>query len=214
MFHSSGARKKKRLTDLVKVIPFPGQLRERATAPKTTAPAQKPKPIVQKPEPKVLSAPSGKLNSSSLSIKKLMNPETYGGMKSSIDTSNMPMNDFTIDDLKMAWRRFAFEMKEKGKQTFYSALMKRDPIVVEGNHYKLEVDNQAQIDYISPILSELVDFLRSNLKNYSIDVKMELTTNPEEEVKFLNGKDKFAALARKNPNLHSLKSTFNLDIEF
>ena len=143
-----------------------------------------------------------------------MNPETYGGMKSSIDTSNMPMNDFTIDDLKMAWRRFAFEMKEKGKQTFYSALMKRDPIVVEGNHYKLEVDNQAQIDYISPILSELVDFLRSNLKNYSIDVKMELTTNPEEEVKFLNGKDKFAALARKNPNLHSLKSTFNLDIEF
>lgn len=214
MFHSSGARKKKRLTDLVKVIPFPGQLRERASTPKKKAPAQKPKPAIQKPEPKVLSAPSGKLSSSSLSIKKLMNPETSGGMKSNIDTSNMPMNDFTIDDLKMAWRRFAFEMKEKGKQTFYSALMKRDPIVIEGNSYRLEVDNQTQIDYISPILSELVEFLRINLKNFCVDVRMELTSNPDEEVKFLNGKDKFNALARKNPNLHSLKSTFNLDIEF
>jgi hypothetical protein len=33
-------------------------------------------------------------------------------------------------------------------------------------------------------------------------------------VKFLTGKDKFTALARKNPNLHTLKNTFNLDIEF
>jgi hypothetical protein len=36
----------------------------------------------------------------------------------------------------------------------------------------------------------------------------------EEEVKFLTGKDKFAALARKNPNLHTLKNRFNLDIDY
>lgn len=161
-----------------------------------------------------MTAPSGRLSSSGLSIKKLMNPETPGGVGSQLDMSNMPMNDFGMDDLKMIWRRFAFEMKSKGKQTFFSALVKRDPILVEGTKYRLEVDNQAQIDYISPILSDLVDYLRINLKNYSIEVGIELTTNPEEEVKFLNGKDKFAALARKNPNLHTLKSTFNLDIEF
>ena len=52
------------------------------------------------------------------------------------------------------------------------------------------------------------------LKNYSIDISFKLNDNPEHEVKFLTGKDKFAAMARKNPNLHTLKSTFNLDIEF
>lgn len=161
-----------------------------------------------------MTAPSGRLSSSGVSIKKLMNPESNGQVGSHIDVSNMPMNDFGIDDLKMIWRRFAFEMKNKDKRTFYSALIKRDPLVIEGNTYRLEVDNQTQIDYINPMLSDLVDYLRLNLKNYSIDVKMELTSNPDEEVKFLNGKDKFAALARKNPNLHTLKNTFNLDIEF
>jgi hypothetical protein len=56
--------------------------------------------------------------------------------------------------------------------------------------------------------------LRKELKNYSVDITLRLNDHPEDEVKFLTGKDKFAALARKNPNLHTLKNTFNLDIEF
>lgn len=216
MFHFSGARKKKRLTDLVKVIPFPDQnLRGRAqkSAPKPVA--KKPvKPIPLKPVPKVMDAPTGKLSSSSVSIKKLMNPETNGEGGAPMDLENMPMNDYTFDDLKMAWRRFAFEMKTQGKETFYNALIKRDPIQKGDREYVMEVDNQVQIDYIFPILSELVLYVRSAVKNYALDIKVELTKNPEEEVKYLTGKDKFASLARKNPNLHTLKNTFNLDIEF
>lgn len=214
MFLRSGARKKKGLTDLVEIIPFPEQLRDRAPKPKQKAPVKTVRAAPQKVESKVMSAPSGKLNSSGVSIKQLIakNDATKGG--SIQDISNLPMNDFGMDDLKMMWRRFAFDMKNQGKHTFFSALTKRDPMLIEGTKYKMEVDNQTQIDYISPILSELVDFLRSNLKNYSIEISVELTSIPDEEVKFLNGKDKFAALARKNPNLHTLKTTFNLDIEF
>ncbi|GAB5419204.1 MAG: hypothetical protein Crog4KO_25490 [Crocinitomicaceae bacterium] len=214
MFPCSGTGKKKGLTDLVEIIPFPEQLRDRAPKPKQKAAVKPTKSAPLKPEPKVMSAPSGKLNTSGISIKQLMHqnsPENGGTMK---DMANMPMNDFGIDELKMSWRRFAFDMKNQGKHTFFSALMKRDPMLVEGTKYKMEVDNQTQVDYINPILSELVDYLRSSLKNYSIEVSIELTTNPEEEVKFLSGKDKFAALARKNPNLHTLKSTFNLDVDF
>ena len=78
----------------------------------------------------------------------------------------------------------------------------------------MELDNQIQIDYINPHLSEMVDYLRKEVKNYLIRIELKLSENPEEEVKFLTGKDKFAALARKNPNLHTLKNLFNLDIEF
>jgi len=161
-----------------------------------------------------MSAPSGKLNSSSISIKQLMHKNSPENGGATSDISNLPMNDFGIDELKMTWRRFAFDMKNQGKHTFFSALTKRDPILIEGTKYKMEVDNQTQIDYISPILSEMVDYLRLSLKNYSIEISVELTSNPDEEVKFLSGKDRFAALARKNPNLHTLKSTFNLDIDF
>lgn len=216
MFHFSGARKKKGLTSLVKIIPFPDQtLRNRA--PKST-----PKPVVktvfrpldEKPAPKVMETTSGKLNSSSISIKKLMNPDGEGSGIRTIDLENMPMNDYSFDDFKMAWRRYAFEMKTAGKPTFYNALIKRDPVVKSVELYILEVDNEVQVDYIFPLLSEFVNYVRSAVKNYSFNINIEVTSNTEEEVKFLTGKDKFASLARKNPNLHTLKNTFNLDIEF
>ena len=52
------------------------------------------------------------------------------------------------------------------------------------------------------------------LKNYEISVDFFLSEDKDSEVKFLTGKDRFASMARKNPNLHSFKTIFNLDIEF
>jgi hypothetical protein len=78
----------------------------------------------------------------------------------------------------------------------------------------LFVDNQIQVDYITPLLNELISFLRNSLKNHNITVKIELTDNPVEDVKFLNGKDKFEVMSKKNPELNTLKNLFNLDIEF
>jgi len=216
VFHQFGARKKKGLTDLVKIIPFPNQnLREKA--PKATAkPSVKKtaKNMMVKPEPKVMETPTGKLSTSSLSIKKMLEKKEEESGGGAIDLSNMPRNPYGYDDLKMAWRKFAFEMKNDGKETFYNAMIKREPKRVGDDEYVMEVDNQVQIDYIRPALSELLGFVRKDLKNYDIMIRLEITNNPEEEVKYQTGKDKFAALARKNPNLHTLKNTFNLDIEY
>jgi DNA polymerase-3 subunit gamma/tau len=215
LFHCSGARKKKFLTDPVKIVPFPDQnLRKKVTK---VQPKEKIKvePIKTAPvvERKVMTAPTGKLPSSSVSIKKMMEKKVEEKGKS-VDFANMPRNDYDMDDLKMHWRRFAFRMKDEGKDTFYNALIKREPIRKEQDEYVLEVDNQVQVDYIVPILPDLLGYVRKSLNNYGVNIKMEITKNPEEEVKFLNGKDKFAAMARKNPNMHTLKTLFNLDIEY
>lgn len=218
MFHQSGASKKKLLTDPVKIISFPNQdLRDKAGQAKVAKPAAKKpiKKVFDRPEPKVLSAPSGNTKyTSSLSINKMMAPKEDGEDGAPMDFSNMPMNDYHIDDFKMAWRRFAHMLKEKGDKTYYNALIKRDPIQKNDDLFILEVDNQVQVDTIRLRISELLGYLRKELRNYNIKVELEITTNPDEEVKFQTGKDKFAALARKNPNLHTLKKTFNLDIEF
>ena len=52
------------------------------------------------------------------------------------------------------------------------------------------------------------------LNNHFIEVEVELSEAPEEEVKFLNGKDKFEAMAEKNPKLITLKNLFKLDIDY
>ena len=216
MFLESGARKKKSLTDPVEIIPFPDQNLRGKAQKATTKPVAKPavKKVMDKPAPKVLKAPSGQLNTSNLSIKKMLEKKQASDNPSVRDLSNMPRNDYSYDEFKMIWRRFANKMKEENESTIYNAMIKRDAKIVSENNFLLEVDNQVQIDKFQVISSDIVDFLRINLKNYFIELKVELSNNPEEEVQYKSGKDKFAALARKNPNLHTLKNTFNLDIEF
>lgn len=216
MFFITGARKKKCLTDPVDLIPFPNQnLRDKIpTGSKPLAPPVRLAPIVPVVEHKILSVPSGQLNTSMLSIKKLMEKDEDENMGVSMLPENLPHNPFSYDQIKMIWRRFAFLMKEKGMETFYNAMIKREPVQKDETHFVMDVDNQIQVDYITPHLQDMIGYFRKELKNYSIEISFSLNQNPEEEVKFLTGKDKFAALARKNPNLHTLKNTFNLDIEF
>lgn len=204
------------MTDPVDIIPFPNQnLRDKVpTVAKPIAPSVRQAPIAQVVEPKILTVPSGQLNTSNISIKKMMEKKENEDHAMDRLPENLPHNPFTFDQVKMLWRRFAFEMKEKGMETFYNAMIKREPVQKDDMHFVMDVDNQIQIDYITPHLQDLISYFRRELKNHSITVTFSLNDNPEQEVKFLTGKDKFAALARKNPNLHTLKSTFNLDIEF
>jgi hypothetical protein len=217
LFFKTRARKKKCLTDPVELIPFNGQsLREKVNGAA--------KPVVQIantvresiPEVKVAQttvSPNGNLNTSSYSIKDLLKKEEEK-TEQYLNIDNLPKQPYSFDHIKMLWRRYAFEVKEKGLETFYNALIKRDPKISSEHTYNLIVENQIQVDYITPHLEEMVAFIRKEVKNYLIQIVIALSQEEEIDVKFLTGKDKFAALSRKNPNLHTLKNTFNLDIEF
>lgn len=217
MFTSKWNGKKKGLTDPVDIIPFPNQAIKGVNAPKAptnTAPSTPSVTVFTKPEAKVLTVPTGQLNTSNLSIKQTL---TAKDSKEDIQAKNLKnavFEQFNFDQVKMAWRRYAYEVKEKGMETFYNAMVKRDPKVKEETILVMEVDNQIQIDYITPYLNDLVSFLREELKNYNVSVEFLLIQDDDSTVKFLSGKDRFAAMARKNANLHTLKKVFNLDIEF
>jgi hypothetical protein len=198
----------------VVILPFPNQnLREKIQqAPKPLAPPVR-QEIPREPEPKVSSVPIGTLNTTNLSISKMMEKEESEPVRER-NSENLPREDFSIDKVKMLWRRFAFEMKERSLETFYNAMIKREPTIKEDVILMMEVDNQIQIDYITPHLQEMRAYFQKELRNYSVNIELFLSEHPEAEVKYLSGKDRFAALARKNPNLHSLKNTFNLDIDY
>lgn len=168
----------------------------------------------EKPKPKVLSVPTGQLKTTNLSIKKMLQAKEEDLSTSGMAREDLPRNDFSFDDVKMIWRQYAHEMKNIGKETFYNAMIKRDPKVKDDVHLTMEVDNQIQVDYITPHLPDLMGAFRKHLQNYEITIEVVITDKQEEDVKYLTGKDKFAVMARKNPNLHTLKSTFNLDIEY
>ncbi len=212
------AGKKKFLTDSVDIIPFPSQnLREKARqsvnkpAP-ASIPQERPSYTFKK-EVRKLSVPTGKLNTTHISMKKMMEQSGVEENATGVGRREQLQNDFSFDQLLMAWKSYAFQVKEEGQETIFSAMTKRDPKLLQDHTVQQTIDNQVQMDYMHNNLFNLEEHLRSTLKNYSIRVVFELSDNPD-DVKFLSGKDKFAAMARKNPSLHTLKSRFDLDIEF
>jgi DNA polymerase-3 subunit gamma/tau len=157
---------------------------------------------------------SGEVQTNLLSIKELTAIKTEDKMEGGSNHANRPKTPFSTDQLKMFWKKFAFKMKEEGNDTIYLAMVKRDPKIIGEMHVNHEVDNQVQIDYIQTHISELIEYLREQLKNWSITVDFTISDNLEENVKHQTGKDRFNALARKNPNLFTLQKTFNLDVEY
>lgn len=212
MFFKTRARKKKWLTEPVDILPFPNQtLRKKAIPSKTVAPIPT-SLTLQEVKPVVLSTPAGSVDAPHISIKKII--EDQKRKESNNRKENSEREHFTRDQLKMFWQRFAYQIKESDMKTFYNALIKREPVFLEEERFAIEVDNAIQVEYIKPLLNDFVSFLRLNLKNYSINVELKLTDEPMMEIKYLTGKEKYNAMARKNSNLHKLKALFNLDIEF
>lgn len=219
MFDQKRARKKKALTDPVDIIPFkgqsdnPGKKSSGEGTKKKTAP---PPPIVaEQKEAKKLSNPTGKLNNSFLGIKELYeqgqqktkNPEEE-------NNTNKPREKFTLDELRMTWRKFAFKMRDEGQDTLFTALTGRDPILKEDTHVVHYVDNDVQLRFLKTNETQLVGFLRKSLKNWSIQISIEEGTADNGNKKLYSGKEKFEDMAERNPHLKTLRQKFKLDIDF
>ena len=163
-------------------------------------------------ESKILTSPQGSIQTKHLSIKESLERIKESQQQGNLE--DLPREGFSIEHVKMFWKQYAYQVKENGLETFYNALIKRDPILISEEVLGIVVDNQVQMDYIQAELIGFIEFMRKSLQNFHVDIQISISTEPEKETKFLTGKDKFNALARKNPNLHTLKNLFNLDIEY
>lgn len=221
MFNQRRIGKKKRLTDPVLIIPFPGEL-EKKNQPNvksnnnnTAKEAPSLKISFQK-EAKVLSAPTGKLKSEYVSIKDIENESKNAEQESEniVDLGNKPQKTFSYDDLKIAWRKYAYKAKEKGLDTLYSGMIQRDPIRKEGNKYEHHVNNDIQKRFFDQNISDLLLFLRTELENWSINLTISIEEEGSGSKNLYSGKDKYNDMAKRNPHLKTLKQKFKLDIDF
>lgn len=121
---------------------------------------------------------------------------------------------FTYDDLKKAWRKYAHEAKSKGQSTLYSAMIERDPVRKEGNNFEHFVDNDIQQTFFNQNLNDVMHYLRSELRNWSINIDIGIESETNASKTLYSGKDKFQDMAKRNPHLNTLKQKFKLNIEF
>lgn len=172
------------------------------------------RPVYDPPQTKLktLVTPTGTLRTNNPSINQILQHEKESNIV--IPNEDLPRESFSSDQLRMYWRQFAFQAKEQAKETLYNAMIKRDPIIVDSHLIRIEVDNTVQMNMLDASKQEMTDFFRTHLKNYDIQIDCFVTENIDTEQQFLSPKDQFLALARKYPNLHTFKSSFNLDFDY
>lgn len=134
--------------------------------------------------------------------------------KNETSTTNQSVKAFAYDDLKMAWRKYAYIAKEKGLDTLYSALIGTDPTLHDNYTIKHQVSNDVQKTFVDTHETDILTYLRKTLQNYEISLICEVGTENSDKKQLYSGQDKFKDMVERNPHLKTLQQRFKLDIEF
>ena len=109
------------------------------------------------------------------------------------------------------WHEFSNKMGDRPR--IFNTLTSKDPKLENDYVISFVIDNNLQETKINEIRNELLGFLKRELKNVSIDLKLIITELEEENNKLYTTEDKFKHMLEKNQDLGKLKQEFNLDLE-
>ena len=116
---------------------------------------------------------------------------------------------FTPEQLHVVWKDFA-EQRKKFQAEFH---LLSQPIEIRGSHIIIRLLSMVQETMLNNFKSDLIAYLRENLKNNSILVMGEMVEAEEKQMLY-TPRDKFEYLVEKNPVLKKLRDRLGLDPDF
>jgi DNA polymerase-3 subunit gamma/tau len=121
-------------------------------------------------------------------------------------------NDYTHDQLLKCWSDYAARMKADGKKNILTIFTSNPPKPLGPDVYEVLVENKVQENVFRDERPNLLNFLRTTLKNFDIEINVRI-----DEVAVVKrpytASEKFHHMAAKNPALAELKTKFNLDFD-
>jgi DNA polymerase-3 subunit gamma/tau len=123
--------------------------------------------------------------------------------------SSSPDKPFTDDELSEAWSKLAESRKD---QAATYQLLSRG-FLREGNTLVIHLNNPVEEPLLQSMKTDLVSYLRESLGNNSLQLKS-LMVEVAANKMFYTNKEKFDAMAAKNPLLKDLIDKFGLDPDF
>lgn len=176
-------------------------------------PASPVTPTVPPPTPSVQptarpSLASSKLRSTIDIETSVFNPKT--DVQSVDNEPALPnySDAFTYEAAQQALFAFA---NESDLETL-RVMLKRE-FILEGTTFKLQLDNQIQMDTLTQMKQDLATFLRQRLRNASIQIVAEIVETTTERRPY-TAQEKFEYLANKNPALLELRDKLGLELVF
>lgn len=117
--------------------------------------------------------------------------------------------DFTPEQFFELWKVYTQKAKDQDKIHLYT-LMNNDP-ALNGTEITVWVENSALESTLQDEKIELLNFLRTALKNFDLQITVKRAENIGTKRIYTN-KDKYAYMVEKNPQLEEMRKRFNLDV--
>lgn len=127
------------------------------------------------------------------------------------DSSNRPMESFTEAQFREKWLNYKNQLLENGLSSLASAFENLPEI--EGDVILMTVENKALEDDVTDNKTEILDFLRKELRNYNLSLTTKINADLRQK-KAYTPMEKFAKMSEKNPHLITLVKTFDMDINY
>jgi len=165
--------------------------------------------VVEKKENKLFDIPNNQKAVSSFSLASVNFKNSISNNKESEEV-DLPNNEFSKFDLLKSWKNFCNIQEEKGNINISSVLKMNEPLIEKGNII-IKAVNQVNKKEIENIKDDILSYLKEELQNYSISLKVIIEKNNKNNVsKSLNNEEKMKSMIESNPKIKSLIEEFNL----
>ncbi|MBW6490869.1 MAG: DNA polymerase III subunit gamma/tau [Lentimicrobium sp.] len=134
--------------------------------------------------------------------------------ENSATEENLPEDreQFTQADLERIWEPMVAGIS-KDLANLYHTLTCRTPVLADDFKVVVTVDNKIQSSEVIGKRTEILSFLRQELKNWGIQLEVLVSDRPSASRKPYTDQEKFDAMVKDNPAIKTLKDQLNLDID-
>ncbi len=145
-----------------------------------------------------------------IKLNDLLKGKTSSEQTTQVLEARPELNEpFTTEQLMQVWKDFAIQRKKL--QAEYQMLIQ--PVEIRGNHVIVHLLSTVQETMLNSFKSDLIGYLRENLKNNTITVSGELREIDDKQLLY-TPRDKFEYLLDKNPVLRKMRDRLGLDPDF
>lgn len=174
-----------------------------STAPQKSYIESRKKEIAAEPSEKITQRPI------SISITKqqtVVSPEVEHEKKEAA----IQDNKYTDEDFKKAWLAFTNNIPDEVRMVSY--MQSNIPQRKGENTFEAMIFNSLQEKEINRLKPDILSFLRSELKNSSVDIVMKMNETTTAQ-KYISPEDKYKQMAAQNPALAKLRGGLQFEID-
>ncbi len=122
-------------------------------------------------------------------------------------------SEFDMDTLLKYWNQYAGKIKQEGKINIFTIMTSNPPALLDNFVIELIIENKVQEELLVNEKVDLLNFLRTKLKNFGIELITKHIENTSRK-RLYTSTEKYNHMVEKNPKLEEFRRRFNLDIDY